>query len=114
MTELNKCKALNCSKLEDYQGFCKKHYFFTDGNKSGLNNDLVQENYRVESNYHGREVRQYSFILNNSKYSDMKIATRLSLNASTEINLWLSESGNVIGLDFIQVKNTVHSGGKDD
>ena len=49
-------------------------------------------------------IRQYSFILNNSEYSDKKIASTLHLNASTEINLWLSKSGNVIGLDFIQVK----------
>lgn len=65
----------------------------------------MEEDYIVESNSHGREVRKYAFVLNNSEYSDMKIATRLSLNASTEINLWLSERGNVIGLDFIQVKD---------
>ena len=64
----------------------------------------MDKDYIVSSNYRGNEVRQYSFILNNSKYSDKKIATHLRLNASTEINLWLNKAGNVIGLDFIQVK----------
>jgi len=62
------------------------------------------DDYIVESKKHDREIRKYAFILKNTKYSEMKIATRLHLNSSTDINLWLGESGNVIGLDFIQVK----------
>lgn len=77
-----------------------------------MNESQIDKDYVVESNYKDREVRQYSFVLNNSEFSDMKIATHLRLNASTEINLWLSKSGNVIGLDFIQVKDTEHSGSK--
>ena len=65
-----------------------------------------EEDYNLESEYHGREVRHYSFVLKNSEYSEKKIATTMALNASTSLNLWLGESGNVIGLDFIQVKET--------
>ena len=50
-----------------------------------------------------REVRQYSFVLNNAEYTEKKIATKLRFDTSTELNLWLSETGNVIGLDFIQI-----------
>ena len=50
-----------------------------------------------------REVRQYSFVLNNAEYAEKKIATKLRFDTSTELNLWLSETGNVIGLDFIQI-----------
>lgn len=62
------------------------------------------DDYRLISKEKDREVRHYSFVLKNSEYSEMKVATNLRLNASTEINLWLGESGNVIGLDFVQVK----------
>jgi len=65
---------------------------------------LIDQDYVLESSYRGREVRHYSFVLNNSEFSEKKVVNRLHLNASTEINLWLGESGNVIGLDFIQVK----------
>ena len=41
---------------------------------------MVEEDYIVDSDYKGREVRQYSFVLNNSKHSDNKIATHLHLN----------------------------------
>jgi len=66
---------------------------------------MSKKDYVIQSNYNGgREVRQYSFVLNNSKYSDKKIVTHLHLNALTEINLWLNKAGDVIGLDFIRVK----------
>ena len=66
---------------------------------------MTEEDYVITSEYRDRQVRQYSFVLNNSKYSDKKIVTHLHLNASTEINLWLNKAGNVIGLDFIQIKD---------
>jgi hypothetical protein len=64
------------------------------------------DDYVVLSKEKDREVRQYSFVLKNTEYSEMKIATHLQLNASTDLKLWLGKSGNVIGLDFVQVKET--------
>jgi len=65
-----------------------------------------EEDYVVLSKEKDREVRQYVFVLKNTEYSEMKVATNLHLNASTELKLWLGESGNVIGLDFVQIKET--------
>lgn len=40
---MKECKAPKCCKIADYQGFCKKHYFLTDGEKPALNNGVIQK-----------------------------------------------------------------------
>ena len=65
---------------------------------------IADKDYVLENKWGSKEVRHYSFVLKNTEYAEMKVATTMRVNASTSLNLWLGESGNVIGLDFVQVK----------